>query len=120
MFTETNCNILLDYLIHGSDFVLGSFPTHDLVDVNFGFCLLMSVCRLKFPLQVLQQAFHISDMALNEGLKKWDFASMKSSSEAWISGSKTRLGCSKLENDETVFFHIANLKMLLVFDGVSW
>ena len=104
MFTETNCNILLDYLIHGSDFVLGSFPTHDLVDVNFGFCLLMSVCRLKFPLQVLQQAFHISDMALNEGLKKWDFASMKSSSEAWISGSKTRLGCSKLENDETVFF----------------
>lgn len=58
---------------------------------------------LKFPLQVLQQAFHISDMALKEGLKKWDFASMKSSSEAWISGSKTRLGCSKLENDETVF-----------------
>ena len=43
-------------------------------------------------------------MALKEGLKKWDFASMKSSSEAWISGSKTRLGCSKLENDETVFF----------------
>jgi len=42
-------------------------------------------------------------MALKEGLKKWDFASMKSSSEAWISGSKTRLGCSKLENDETVF-----------------
>ena len=74
------------------------------MDVNFGFCLLMSVCRLKFPLQVLQQAFHISDMALKEGLKKWDFASMKSSSEAWSSGSKTRLGCSKLENDETVFF----------------
>lgn len=91
-----------------------TWPCH--VDVNFGFCFLMSACGLKF-LQVLQQAFHISDMALKEGLKKWDFASMKSS-EAWGSGAETRCSKFKLDNAETDFVHISNLKMLMVFDVV--
>eukprot|EP00434_Breviolum_minutum_P044322 symbB.v1.2.039572.t1/scaffold6656.1/size16445/3 len=61
--------------------------------------------------KVLQQAFHISDMALKEGLKKWDFASMKSSSEGpQQKMASTNYGMARRFIDEN---QAADLKVLM-------
>lgn len=60
--------------------------------------------------KVLQQAFHISDMALKEGLKKWDFASMKSSEGPQQKMASTNYGMARRFIDEN---QAADLKVLM-------